>query len=552
MRISPKLAPRGAFFVLSSLVVLVGLPPPVSHGGQKLVASDGSSFAGRPAVSGDRIASAGAAIKIFRRIGATFVEEQILPPEPTFATALDGAVVVGADHLNDDMALDAGAVTVYRQDGSTWAFEQKLYASDPTVLSYFGRTLLLSGDELLVGSPLSGRPGAVYAFRFNGTSWVEEQRISASDAVPTEGDFFGNAMARSGDWLAVSGENGTYVFRWNGSSWVEEQILPTGGLALAMMDDVIFVGTGFNPPEIVVYRWSGVAWVEEDRLDPPNDRALAVRDLATFGDVLLAGFRASFPSEVGAPGAVPGEEGGFAGLYGWDGASWTGGTLVPPVDLVFNGLFGQALALTDEFLVIQAANPNFPSQGSNPSYYVFPFAYSCGAECFFDFPIEASKFKMVRKPSGKQVVNLVSKDRYMAFPSQDAPPSAEGAVFDVFSAAEGSASHVLPAGPEWELKSSKSADLHFYKNKDAPAGPSTVKKVKFRAGRTKNIKLVGASVGLPMAAPQGDVAVRWTTGSLRMCALFDATTVKKDIPGIFVSKGSVPWGLPDCSDASMP
>lgn len=519
------------------------------NAGQRLSASDGSPLRGRPVISGDRLATGVSPVKVFRRVGTVFVEEQILPDDGTRWTGLDGDVLVGGAILDDDVGIDAGAAIVYRFDGSVWAFEQKLYASDPLVLGYFGQSPHIQGDEMLIGSNPSGEPGAVYVFRFDGVSWVQEQRLSASDEVPGDANGFGSSIARSGDVLAVRGGVGVYVFRWNGSSWLEEQAISVSAGSIALGENTLFVGRGFNPPEIVVYRWNGGTWMPEDTLDPPYERGLEVRGLAVHDDVLLAGFRASFPPEAGGVGAIPGEEAGFAAVYGWDGAGWLGGVLIPPPDLLHNGAFGQDVALTDEYLALAANNPG---KGTTATVYVFPFGYSCGTECFFDFPIEATKLNLVKKPSGKEVLSFVSKDRYMAFPAQDAPPSSEGATLEVFSASEGSAALDLPAGPEWELKSSKAAEQYFYKNKDAPAGPSPVKKTKFRAGRTKNLQIVGADAGLPMAVPHGEVALRWTSGSLRMCALFDASTVKRDLPGLFVAKGSEPWSTPDCADASMP
>ncbi len=66
------------------------------------------------------------------------------------------------------------------------------------------------------------------------------------------------------------------------------------------------------------------------------------------------------------------------------------------------------------------------------------------------------------------------------------------------------------------------------------------------------MKIAAKSVGLPMAVPQGEVALRITSGFVRMCALFDAPVIKRDLPGTFIGKGAVASSLADREDASMP
>ena len=65
---------------------------------------------------------------------------------------------------------------------------------------------------------------ATYVKRWNGTSWVEEAKLTASDAAA--GDYFGGSVALSGDTAVVGTQwdddaGSAYVFRWNGTSWVE-------------------------------------------------------------------------------------------------------------------------------------------------------------------------------------------------------------------------------------------------------------------------------------------------------------------------------------------
>ena len=135
-----------------------------------------------------------------------------------------------------EMGFQAGAAYVYRfdPDGSgQWVQEQKLVASDGDDNDIFGWSVSLDGDVALIGAygdevgPLFGA-GSAYVFRFNGSQWVQEQKLTASDGLA--GDFFGWSVSLSGN-IAVIGADldddggpssgSAFVFRYQGGEWVE-------------------------------------------------------------------------------------------------------------------------------------------------------------------------------------------------------------------------------------------------------------------------------------------------------------------------------------------
>src|SRR5262249_6828386 len=136
--------------------------------------------------------------------------------------------------------IDAGAAYVFKFDGTQWVQKQKLTASDGAQSDNFGVSVAIDGNVILVGSYHADSPavdaGAAYVFRFNGTTWVEEAKLTASDAAA--GDAFGRAVAVKDDVTAVGAPlddltSGTdagsvYVYRYKGSIllWQEEQKLP--------------------------------------------------------------------------------------------------------------------------------------------------------------------------------------------------------------------------------------------------------------------------------------------------------------------------------------
>ena len=83
---------------------------------------------------------------------------------------------------------------------------QKLLASDGAFEDSFGVSVAVSGDVAVIGAFRdndNGRTsGSAYVHRFDGTRWVEEQKLLASDGA--QRDAFGISVAVLGD-LAVIG-----------------------------------------------------------------------------------------------------------------------------------------------------------------------------------------------------------------------------------------------------------------------------------------------------------------------------------------------------------
>ena len=71
----------------------------------------------------------------------------------------------------------------------------KIIASDGAHYDWFGRSVAISGDTAIVGSPYSDHGGALgagaaYVFVLTGSSWVQQQKLVALDAASD--DRFGS------------------------------------------------------------------------------------------------------------------------------------------------------------------------------------------------------------------------------------------------------------------------------------------------------------------------------------------------------------------------
>jgi hypothetical protein len=172
----------------------------------------------------------------------------------------ENIAVIGA-RADDDAGADSGSAYVFHFDGTSWSEQQKLLASDGAESDLFGRTLSVSGEVVAVGAyqddDNGSQSGSAYVFHFDGSGWVEQAKLLASDGADI--DQFGYSVAASGAVVVVGAwwdddpftdTGSAYVFRFDGSSWIEEAKLlaPDGywwdtlGYAVAISGEVAIVG----------------------------------------------------------------------------------------------------------------------------------------------------------------------------------------------------------------------------------------------------------------------------------------------------------------------
>jgi hypothetical protein len=147
--------------------------------------------------------------------------------------SLSGDRLLIGSRNEDQLGSDAGAAYVFHRDGTSWVQQAKLLASDGASGDRFGVAVALQGDLALVGASRDDddgfSSGSAYVFRWNGSSWVQEAKLTASDG--DAGDFFGDAVSLSGDRALVGAprndddgadSGSAYVFEWNGSTWTQQ------------------------------------------------------------------------------------------------------------------------------------------------------------------------------------------------------------------------------------------------------------------------------------------------------------------------------------------
>ena len=309
-----------------------------------------------------------------------------------FSVDLDGEyAVVGAFRDEDGIILETGAAFVYHYNGATWEETAKLEASSINSLNWFGWDVATDGDIVLAsarrGDTFTTNGGDVTVFRLDGSNWVEEAILTPSDAVI--GDF-GFAVEVDGNVAAVGapGRSGTvgsegavYVYRYNGVQWVEEDILLGSNLsvqslfgsAIAIDGDRMLV-SAFNADDstsnqagkLFIFDYDGAQWNRTIELQSNNSNNIANLgvSVALDGDWAVGGAPLDDTIQGGAGAAL---------VYQYDGSNWNFHSKLTASDGAGFFLFGSAVAISGNRLVVTADNW-FPSGGvATGKAYLFEY-----------------------------------------------------------------------------------------------------------------------------------------------------------------------------------
>ena len=370
----------------------------------KLTASDAfvgdwfgvaASLDGERAVVGanlhDGVGSASGAAYVFEFDGTSWGEVARLTASDAAsddrfggAISLDGDRVLIGARGDADEGSDTGAAYIFDFDGTTWNQTAKLTASDAAARDRFGVSVSLDGDLAIIGASLNddlgSGSGSAYIFRFDGTSWVEEAKLTASDGAAT--DRFGASVSLSGGRVLIGAfghiaeAGAAYIFRFDGTAWVEEDRLSasdaaTGdnfGAAVALDGDEALIGAwgnadaGLVTGSAYIFDFNGTTWVQQDKF---------IADAAAAGDGF--GITVSLDGEGMLVGAL-------------SGAAYVYGPFVP-------------VAIDDEAAVPDAYR----------LYANYPNPFNPSTEIRFDLPKAAHATLVIYDLMGREVTRLVDR-----------------------------------------------------------------------------------------------------------------------------------------------
>lgn len=379
---------------------------------QKLFANDGTEsdyFGKSVALSGDTLAIGAwgdgsgtttnkGAVYLFSRNGTTWTFQQKLTANDGlggdnfgFSVALENdTLAVGA--YGDDIGGNAnqGSAYIFKRNGTVWTQQQKLFASgiDGLPNDYFGASVALSGNTVAVGAwGVDNQRGAAYVFTNNGTAWIEQQKLGASDRAP--GDNFGYAVTLDGNTLAVGAfrdtigtnfqQGSAYVFTRNGTVWTQQPKLIASqggtndhfGFSVALKGDILLVGaagggTGAEakPGSAYIFARAGTAWNQTQKLTADNTRSdnFYGHSVALSADLLV----------IGAMGDTVGTNSSQGAAYVYTRVgNWFQQQKLSAGDGASYDYFGGSVALSGNTIAVGAYSDTIGQNVQQGSAYVF-------------------------------------------------------------------------------------------------------------------------------------------------------------------------------------
>ena len=123
--------------------------------------------------------------------------------------------IVGAPYDSVNSNDMQGSAYIFVRQGSNWVQQAKLTASDGAALEWFGYSVAISGDVAVVGCPYDDvvvlpftytDRGSIYVFTRNGTTWTQSAKLIANDGL--QGEAFGWSVSISGNLIVAAPESG--------------------------------------------------------------------------------------------------------------------------------------------------------------------------------------------------------------------------------------------------------------------------------------------------------------------------------------------------------
>jgi hypothetical protein len=182
------------------------------HFGESVAVSGSTALVGVP--DADIVGSPNAGVAYaYTRSGVVWTAAPVLYAVGSLAAAdrFGGSVslsgntaVIGASGHDVGANANAGAAYHFERVAGTWGAPDLWYAVDGAAGVFFGAAVSVSGTFAAIGAPHHATatvPDAGGVYRFSTSSAMPTPPLSA--AVPAAGDFFGGAVAVSGDTILV-------------------------------------------------------------------------------------------------------------------------------------------------------------------------------------------------------------------------------------------------------------------------------------------------------------------------------------------------------------
>lgn len=265
-------------------------------------------------------------------MAAAFEQQQKLVPGLTASDSFGSDVAISGDTAvvgvpGDDVGAnqDQGSVFVFVRSGTTWSQQARLFANDAVAGAGFGFSVSISANTIVVGAP---SVEAAYVFVRSGTVWSQQAKL-----IDPGFSFFGRDVAVDGDYAAIGAggflQGTAKIFRRSGTIWTLESSLSSGtvgenlfGFSVALNGSTLIIG---SPDHEVcfpscsergaayIYVRSGTVWNIQGTIEGDSFTRGLGGSVAISGNTVAIGTRGS--SFTGAGGRVE--------IWFRSGTTWT-------------------------------------------------------------------------------------------------------------------------------------------------------------------------------------------------------------------------------------
>ena len=264
--------------------------------GSSVSLSDDTALIG--AVNDDDNGDQSGSVYVFIRTGSNWAQQaKLLVADSAaddqfgYSLSLDGDTALIGVANDDDNGDQSGSAYVFTRTGSNWTQQAKLLASDGTINDFFGGSVSISHNNVLIGAhgddDNGDQSGSAYVFTRTGSNWTQQAKLLALDGAA--GDYFGWSVSLSGD-SALIGADGddeqgessgsAYVFTRTGSNWTQQAKLlaPKGtaydsfGWCISLSGDIALIGAPFDDDKgdqsgsAYVFTRTGSDWTQQAKL----------------------------------------------------------------------------------------------------------------------------------------------------------------------------------------------------------------------------------------------------------------------------------------------
>lgn len=299
--------------------------------------------------------------------------------------------------MDDEFGVNAGAVYVFENENGYWVFKAKLASSDGTAHQHFGYDVAIFDETIVVGAISDENyTGAAYVFEKPISGWVdtiETAKLVASDGLLES--YFGWSVAIDNDVIVIGAPsddiNGinrgaAYIFEKPMEGWVDTletakltasdaQNYDSFGISIDISGNTIVVGAdlnnemGFNSGAVYVFEESNLGWVSATESE--KFTASDGTDEDRFGNsVAIEGSNIV----VGAYGDD--DDRGAAYVFSRSTDSWLDGTQVAKLIaadrvVALDDIFGVSVDIDNGIIIIGASAQDHQSIINTGSVYIF-------------------------------------------------------------------------------------------------------------------------------------------------------------------------------------